>query len=353
MIIIKRISIYIITITFLSFLSCSSKGLLKDDSVSKNNFSILFAGDILMANEITKRLNLKPERLFEKISKDLKSYDLFFANLETPVCDDGDKYEGKPYIFRGLPDHVKQIQDLGLDAVSLANNHIMDFGVEGMEQTIDFLDDLDILYSGAGDDAEDARKPLILKHNSTKIYILSYCERPPEDFYATEKNPGAAFLDVKEIISDIKKIRKDNNIVLVSLHWGIEQTYTPRYYQKKIARAIIDGGADGIIGHHPHWPQGIEVYRNKPIIYSLGNFINGFYNRIEKDNILAAFYYNGSRLKKLEILSVAGKNRHTNFKPYIQKGRKAYYNLLLIKRLSAMLGTNVRIVGNRGVILFR
>ena len=325
----------------------------KDKNFYNQDFSILFAGDILMANKIDEFIKKKGKRYcFRKIKKDLHNYDFIWANLETPITTRGKAVKNKAYTFRLLPQNSEILKDIKLDVVSIANNHLLDFGIKGMNDTLYYLRKWRIAYTGAGRNARASRIPAMLHYGTTQIYFLAYCERPPYSFYAKKNKPGTAALVIRNILADIKKYKSKNSLVFVSLHWGIEKTHYPKKYQKRIARRIIKGGADAIIGHHPHWPQGIEIYKGKPIIYSLGNFINGYYNEVEKDNILTAFYYRTNKLKKIEILSVAGKNQEINFQPYVLEGERARNNLMIIQKISWPFKTEIEIEGNKGVIYF-
>ena len=132
-----------------------------------------------------------------------------------------------------------------------------------------------------------------------------------------------------------------------------EQTSMPKYYQRMLAHKIIDAGADGIIGHHPHWPQAVEMYKNRPVIYSLGNFINGFYNNKEHDNIMAALYFDRNVLERVELIPLAGKNSEIGFQPHVMTGKAAVNHLREIQSMSRQLGTAVSIENERGVLLPR
>ncbi len=323
------------------------------DNYAKSDYTILAAGDILLDNEIKKVVRLRGKDYpLEGIRDFLSSYDVVFANLETPITTRGRPVSDKPYVFAVSPAVAGILNSVKLDIVSIANNHLMDYGVEGMEDTIDYLDRWNIRYAGAGNNIAEARKPAVARFSETTLYFLAYCERPPKEFFADTTKPGTSPFILENIVEDIRTYKTESSLVFVSLHWGIEQTSKPQSGQVYYARRIIDAGADAVIGHHPHWPQSIEIYRRKPILYSLGNLINGFYNSIEKDNIVVAFYYHKNRLRKLEIYSIAGKNKNIDFQPYVLTGEKASKNLREIQQLSQPYGTRILIRGNRGLILF-
>ena len=314
---------------------------------------MLCLGDILLVNEAERHILAKGTGYpFEKIKDDLRKYDFIFGNMEAPITVRGTAFTNKAYSFRVKPGAALCLRDLKIDAVSISNNHLMDYGGEGMDDTISFLDGLNIRHSGGGKNLAASRRPARLKYGSTEIYILSYCNRPPSEYYASASTPGIAPLDIRMIREDIASYKTRDNIVLISLHWGIEHTHEPLPEQVSAAHEIIDAGADGIIGHHPHWPQGIEQYRGRPIIYSLGNFINGYYNPVEKNNIAVGLYFVGNRLEKIKILPVSGQNRKIKFQPSVLTGKPADETLGLIQNLSKNLNTDLQIRDNYGIIDF-
>ncbi len=315
--------------------------------------SLLCLGDILTAKAVEKRIITNGiEYPFKKVKEKIDSFDLVFGNLETSISDRGQAIEDKAFTFRMSPKAADSLKQIKLNIVSLANNHLLDFGEDAMFDTFKFLKKNNILYSGAGENLKKARKPVKISMKGTNYVFLSYCERPPVSYYATDKKGGTAPLNPKLIIEDIKKYKKSNNVVLISLHWGIERTATPRKDQIKTAHAIIDAGADGIIGHHPHVPQSIEIYKNKPILYSLGNFIIGYYNSGYRNNIAISFHYIKNRLQRLEILPVAGKNSEMEFQPFFLKEKRAKDEIIYLNKISKNFNTKIEFKDGKGTINF-
>jgi len=342
-------AIALFTIILIAFAIIFSSG--SSASKGAQRFSILFVGDILLANDAERHIHDKGlDYPFWKIKAELLKYDFIFANMESPITKRGVPVTDKSYIFRVKPEDAVCLKDLKIDAVSISNNHLRDYNHEGMVDTIATLDRLNIMHTGGGRNLAEARRPVLLKSGDTGIVILAYCNRPPLDYYATEDRPGIAPLDMRIISDDIAAHKLSDNIVVVSLHWGIEQTSRPQSFQITMAHQIIDAGADAVVGHHPHWPQGIEIYRNRPIIYSLGNFINGYINPIEQDNIAVAFYYAGTRLEKMKVIPLAGRNRQTRFQPYVLVGDQADRFLSFIKSLSREFNTDMEIKNSCGII---
>jgi len=321
------------------------------EDMRRENFTVLCSGDIMIANKINTFIEKEGEGYpVARLENIRNRYDVFFANLETPITSSGISMTEKAYILKMDPSLRFILSHLGINVVSLANNHIMDYGVTGLQDTIVFCQEQGIKATGAGYTLNDARKPARITLGPTDVVFLAYCGRPPDEFFAAPDRAGTSPLLIDHILDDIERYKNSNTVVLVSLHWGIEQRSVPLKSQKSMAHAIIDGGADAIIGHHPHWPQGIEIYRGKPVIYSLGNFINGYTNRIEKDNFMAVLHFRRTDLDYIEVIPLAGKNSRIHFQPYVQRGGEAADNLKELELLCRKMDTDMEIVGDRGII---
>ncbi len=164
------------------------------------------------------------------------------------------------------------ILNQGINIVSLANNHILDYGNEGFENLIEFLDKNSIRHFGAGMNILEASKALEIKHNGINWAFTAYAWTSTDAVPATMNNPGVAPLEKNFMIKNIKKLRKRNDEVCVICHWGYEYEKYPLPAHRKLAHSLVDAGATLVVGHHPHLMQGIEYYRGRMIAYSLGNF---------------------------------------------------------------------------------
>lgn len=318
----------------------------------KQPFSILFLGDILCVNEIEKfSKRFGSDYPFKKITPELLKYDFVIGNLEAPITNTMiPSSVNKAYILKYQPTLAQCLRFLRIDGVFLANNHLCDYELEGVQDTLSYLRQWNIQSTGGGLNLTSARKPIVIKYHNTEVVVFSYNDRPPDSFYATADRWGTVPLQYTILKEDIDTYKTTHNIVLISIHWGIEQTSYPQPEQIKWAHDIIDCGADGIIGHHPHWPQGIEIYKNKPIFYSLGNFVNGYYNKIEKDNIMASFHYEGHGLKKLCIIPITGKNKEIQFQPSVMTGKSAQAMITEMRNLSKRFNTSIVFENNQGII---
>ena len=202
----------------------------------------------------------------------IKGADIAIANFENPAPNRV-RWHTSGTVFSADPGIIDGLVNAGIDYVSLANNHIGDAGDAGILQTIDNLRERGLAYSGAGKDSAAARKPAILEAGGVNVAVLGY-DAIASYYSAGDGDPGSSRLTLSRARNDIKRARKGGaDIVIVFPHWGTEYRRTPFSAQQKLARDIIDAGADMIIGNHAHYAAAMEVYEGKPIWYALGNFI--------------------------------------------------------------------------------
>ncbi len=203
----------------------------------------------------------------------LSSADLTLANFENPVIRDA-VYHPDATTFTGDLRLMPVLDQAGMDGVTLGNNHILDAGTTGLNETMRHLDDAGIAHAGAGMDLAEARKPMVFDLGGTEVGVLSYLDVPSYGWaWATQTAPGTAPLLQNVMEEDIKRLRPRVDLILVMPHWGKEYIATPEPQQVDLAHAALDAGADLVIGGHAHWPKGIEVYEGKPIFYGVGNFL--------------------------------------------------------------------------------
>lgn len=203
----------------------------------------------------------------------LTGADLTLANFENPVIRDA-VWHPDATTFTADLRLMPVLDQAGIDGVTLGNNHILDAGTTGLEETLGHLEDAGIAHAGAGMDLSGAREPMVFDLGGTKIGVLSYLGVPSYDWaWATETAPGTAPLLQNVMEEDIKQLRREVDLVAVMPHWGKEYIATPEPGQVDLAHAAIDAGADLVVGGHAHWPKGIEMYEGKPIFYGVGNFL--------------------------------------------------------------------------------
>jgi poly-gamma-glutamate capsule biosynthesis protein CapA/YwtB (metallophosphatase superfamily) len=233
-----------------------------------------FAGDCLLGAHYEEAASNDPGMAFEGFDL-FKTADVAVVNLENPITTRGTKIK-KPFNFRMHPRFVSVLTHAGIGVVSIANNHVFDYGEQGLLDTFSYLDSAHIRYVGAGRTRSDAHRPYFFSRGGRDVAILGYYGGA-EARVATNSESGVAQRKLSAIIQDVRLLRRaDPGIyTVVILHWGTEKADTPDPGQQAFARALIDGGVDAVIGHHPHVLQGIERYHSGVIVYSLGNFLFG------------------------------------------------------------------------------
>lgn len=237
--------------------------------------TLVFAGDILLDGFVGDQIAARGVNYpFEKVAPVMKKADLAFANLETPVSIRG-KAENKTFAFRSKPETLKGLVYAGIDGVTLANNHILDYGQQAMLDTLIHLDRNGIGYTGAGKNVQEAFKPYVKTVKGRKIAVIGASRvLSGTSWHAGADKPGAASAYSEEpLLGTIKKSAKENDFTVVYMHWNQEFKDYPEAYARSLAKKMIDSGADLIVGAHSHCLMGVEFYQNKPIYYSLGNFV--------------------------------------------------------------------------------
>ena len=208
---------------------------------------------------------------FERVRDLLQDADITIANLEGALTERGLPVD-KLYNFRTPPRFASGLKEAGIDVVALGNNHTADYGVVGVQDTLAALDDAGLLYSGAGMNEAAARAPAIVEVDGLRIAFLSYTDQLV-NMFAGLYQAGVAYADVASITEDVGAARLVADVVVVSIHSGLEYVDDPTVVQQQLAYAAIDAGALLVLGHHPHTLQRLEEYGGGLIAYSLGNFV--------------------------------------------------------------------------------
>ncbi len=244
--------------------------------ITEEPITISFCGDVLLGGKVGGKIKQEGSDYPYKYVRDIfLEDDVTIVNLENAVGDTGSP-EDKQYVFRARYDHVKALKENGVDLVSLANNHAMDFGRSNLETGLEFLQELDLPSIGAGFNEAEAFEPAILEVKGKKIAVFGVTHvLPTVDWYARENQSGLAQgYNINPLISRIHTIRQAVDYVFVYFHWGKEREDFPLEKQRKLAYRLIDEGqVDLILGSHPHCLQGFEFYHDQLIAYSMGNFV--------------------------------------------------------------------------------
>ena len=234
---------------------------------------VLIAGDFAPCARLAKQIeNRKFSEVFpEDIREVIKSADFSFVNFESPVVDEG--YKPIPKCgpnLRCTPEASEAVRYAGFTGVTMANNHILDFGAEGLRRFVKCCHNQGLNVVGVGENLHDAEKVLYLEKDGKKLAIINSCEH--EFSIATESEAGANPLNTIRQYYAIQEAKKQADYVLVIVHGGHEHFQLPSPRMQETYRFFIDAGADAVVNHHQHCYSGYEVYNSKPIFYGLGNF---------------------------------------------------------------------------------
>ena len=238
--------------------------------------TLIFAGDIMLDDGPGRTIAAGGDPL-APFAATLATADYRIANLECSVANGGAAQPSKLWSFRARPEALQVLRGR-FDAVSLANNHSGDFGPAAFAETLDHLATAGIASFGGGRNLTEAHRPLWIEKNGLTIAVLGYNEYKPRRFEAGPHTPGVAWSEDEQVVADIRAAKAAGaDHVIPFMHWGWEKSTLPDDRQRSLARRLIDEGASLVVGSHPHVTQGAEIYRGKPIVYSLGNFVfDGF-----------------------------------------------------------------------------
>jgi poly-gamma-glutamate synthesis protein (capsule biosynthesis protein) len=273
---------------------------------------------------------------FLQINRTLQQSDIVFGNLECPLSRNGRRMANDG-CYAAEPEFASSMARAGFRVVSLANNHCMDHGESAFNDTLNVLEENGIMAVGAGRSLAAARNPAVFTMNGVSVAFLAYSLIGPEWVYATDSECGVAPLNPLVAGEDIARIREEVDFVILSLHWGSENRATPWPRQIELARHLIDAGADAILGHHSHVPGSVEIYRGRPILYSLGNFIFGHDHLNWRDNLIVRLHIEERRLCRLEIIPIRGR-----YQPAVLNDPAAMQFHSHMTEISAMFSTSFR-----------
>jgi poly-gamma-glutamate synthesis protein (capsule biosynthesis protein) len=285
----------------------------QDNLQYEPDISLCLMGDFMLDSRIKFYLNkyglMYP---FENIIPVLKNYDIKALNLEMPVSQNAGKKIDKKFNFKGEDYALRMLHRAGIDFVSLANNHMVDFGKDIAQDTIDNLDKWNIKSSGNIFSPEY----VIFKINNLKIGFLGTMDLNNQH---KEFQEVCNMYDDKKTPTQIKKLKEKSDIVCVSIHWGIEGDTKASPRQKELAKKMIDAGADIIWGHHPHVIQEVERYKNGVIFYSLGNFIFSHLTPSIKIGMLAGLCIKDKKITGITEYIINNDNYKVEFQPKLVK----------------------------------
>jgi poly-gamma-glutamate capsule biosynthesis protein CapA/YwtB (metallophosphatase superfamily) len=248
-----------------------------------DDIQLLFVGDVMLGRTVNRVLRTAaPEYPWGDTLPLFAQADFRVCNLESAICSRGEPWPDKVFHFRTDTKNVAVLGAAGINCVSLANNHTLDYGYEGLADTLQILTATKIFHAGAAMDSKTAFAPVLASVRGLRIAMLSFTDNEPQ-WEASANTPGVAYVPIdleddraKHLLDAVRVAKSHMNLVIVAAHWGPNWGYTPQRPHIPFAHRLIDCGADIIFGHSGHVFQGIEIYHGHPILYCTGNFIDDY-----------------------------------------------------------------------------
>ena len=286
---------------------------------NKGELILSFVGDISLADNwyIMPQYDARGKKVLGILSKEIvdtmNNSTLMVANSEFTVSNRGTAITGKTFTFRAKPERLNIYYEMGIDLLTLANNHVYDFGEEAFLDMLDAFEEYKLPHIGAGKNIEEAKKPYYFIINGYKFAFVN-ATRAEKNILtpgATENSPGVfRCYDSTNMENLIREVRKESDYVISIIHFGKEGYHDLEEEQIRSAKAYIDAGSDAVVGHHAHTLQGIEFYKNKPIIYNLGDFI---FNSLREETAIFQIKLQSNGSMDYYILPALQNNCYTDF----------------------------------------
>jgi poly-gamma-glutamate capsule biosynthesis protein CapA/YwtB (metallophosphatase superfamily) len=242
-------------------------------------------GDVMLGRQVAQHLaEVPPGRVWsEEVNQLCRSCDAVVCNLECCISERGSRTErvpGKPFFFRAPPEAIESLAAIGVAAVSLANNHALDFEEEALAETLELLPAAGIEAAGAGADAEEARRGAVFAAGDRRVGLLAVTDHPSE-YAAGSGSPGVAWADLRAglpewVAAELRRLRTEADLVVAFPHWGPNMTTEPARWQKRRARELIAAGADLVAGHSAHVFHGVERVADRLVLYDLGDALDDY-----------------------------------------------------------------------------
>jgi poly-gamma-glutamate synthesis protein (capsule biosynthesis protein) len=335
----------------------------------QKQLTMLLVGDVYVQRD-------DPPSVFKYAGQMLRDADFTFGNLEGSTSEAGKPWSIKETNWRADSRQVEALSAAGFDAVTVANNHMLDFGHEALRETLGHLDRLGIKHTGGGENFAEAHKPAIVEKDGCRVAMLGYTSVFIPEWAAGENTPGLAVMrattsyqaprrvfevpgtppiirtrlveeDREQLARDIKAAREQADIVVCAFHWGVSQGFMNiAEYQTELGRHAIDCGADLVFGAHPHVIQGVEVYKGKALFYSLGNFTFAQHNPKKKHELESLIVRARIRNKKIETVEIVPAQCDANIDPHPLDLKTGAHVVEMVTTRSAQFGTKFEPAGD-------
>lgn len=292
--------------------------LVKKQETGNDEAILLFAGDILFDDSYTVMITMRRRGniracFSEETLREMEEADIFMLNNEFTYTNRGEPTPEKAFTFRAKPENAAMLHELGVDIVSLANNHAYDYGEISLLDSLATLEGIDMPYVGAGRNLAEASETVYFHAGNQKIAFLSATQiermTPPSTKGATDSAPGVfRCLTETKIFDKIAEAKENSDFVVVYIHWGTEKTDQPDWSQPGMAKSLAEAGADLIIGDHPHVLQPLANVEGVPTIYSLGNY---WFNSSTLNTCLVKVKVRDGEMQSFQFLPARQSNCYT------------------------------------------
>lgn len=325
----------------------------------EEKISLVLGGDTMLGRLVKEAiLHFGADYPLGNIATKMRGADLTIINLECAITSSMQEWSGEPkvFYFGAPPQAINSLAQAGVDLVSLANNHSLDFNYQGLKDTFHYLQQKNIQWAGAGNNLAEALTPAILARKRIKFGMVAFCDHQ-EDFAATKNRAGMAYLDLdnqtaalEQIKNSLQLMKKQNvDYSILSLHWGPNMVHRPSSYFREFARQAIEMGYKMLFGHSAHVFQGIEIYQGCPIFYATGDLVDDYAVDYEFKNdhqLLFEVELIGTQLSKILLYPVFIENCQTSF----AKNENFNFIAKRVQQLCAEMGTRVEQIDHRLVI---
>lgn len=324
-------------------------------SAISDDFSVVAVGDLTVGTQLKPVIEKKgPDVFFAEIGKTLKEADLVLGFLNCAISDVGEKKQDVKMSLRAPPGLARGLASSGFDVLSLATPHSSDYGPKALKETIRLLKWYGIKPIGAASDLTSARKPVILTIQESKIAFLAYYQGGLfSGVYANDLppkgNPGLAPADYHLMKDDVAKASQRAELVIVLLHWGEQDSDKVTKRQKYFTHGLIDSGADLVFCQRLHTFQGIELYKSRPIVYSMADFVFERYDKRYSRVVVPEIIFRNDRVSRIKLIPIQT-DTGVNYQPKLLHGDEASSTLKIYQSLCAELDTDLKIENGKGSI---
>jgi len=311
-------------------------------------FALVAVGDIMLGGRLRRVIKEEGEEYpFAAVRPLLRRAEILVGNLEGPFAQAAFKQK-RNFSYCVRPDLAGALARAGFCALTLANNHLLDCGREGVVETLEALDSAGLTPVGAGLDRSAAHVPRIFEAGGRRVGLLAYYWN--RRTAATSRLPGSAMDSRSELQEDIRNLRGRVDHVVAFFHWGVPYVREPSPEDREKARFAVECGADIVIGHHPHIIQPFEIWRGCPIFYSVGNFAFGSGNSRAESLLLGVKFTQGRTTVHVHPLYVKNRDPRAHYQPRALRGVGARRVLMRLKSCSGRDGEQLTIEDGRGVL---